>query len=169
MQTTHFVKKGTSAALELFGSTVEILTPPSEADAVYCVMLGTIPAGGSVPLHSHADVESFYILSGTVKVLWQRDERPEWREATRGDFVHIPGGAKHAFRNVLSEPVVQLITTTPRLGRFFREIGRPVSPGVVLPPPTPEELRRFARVSGEYGHWLGSPEENAAVGLSFFG
>src|SRR5262245_40685599 len=27
----------------------------------YCVMIGTIPAGGCVPLHSHRDIESFFL------------------------------------------------------------------------------------------------------------
>jgi signal transduction histidine kinase len=50
----------------------------------------------------------------------------EWLEATPSAFVHVPGGAKHAFRNISGEPVLQLVTTTPELGWFFEEIGRPV-------------------------------------------
>jgi hypothetical protein len=39
------------------GTKMEFLSPSRE-DA-YCVTKGTIPPGVSVPLHSHADAESF--------------------------------------------------------------------------------------------------------------
>lgn len=83
-----------------------------------------------------------------------------------GESAHVPGGAKHAFRNTRTEPVVQLVTTTTNLGRFFREIGTPVDPRATEAPPAPADLERFARLAAKYGHWLGSPEENARIGLS---
>jgi quercetin dioxygenase-like cupin family protein len=144
------------------------LNSPDERGAEYCVMKGTIPPGVSVPLHSHHDAESFYMLSGAVQVLSQRGDKFEWLDVKPGDFVHVPGDAKHAFRNTASEPVVQLITTTPNLARFFLEIGRPVTPGSLARLPTREELDRFASVSARYHYWLGSPEENAAIGISSF-
>jgi len=57
MQTAYVVNKGT--VLDVCGPTVEFLNSPEETDAVYCIMIGTIPPGVSVPLHSHPDVESF--------------------------------------------------------------------------------------------------------------
>jgi Cupin domain len=131
---------------------------------VYCVMKGTIPAGGSVPLHSHLDPESFFVISGRAQVLIERADRLEWIDVKAGDFVHIPGGAKHAHRNPSNGPVVELATSTPRLGRFFQEVARPLAAGRPTPP-TPEDLERFARIAAKYQHWLASPEENAAVGI----
>jgi quercetin dioxygenase-like cupin family protein len=167
MNATHLVKKGTSDVLDALGPTVEILTLPAD-DAAYCVLKGTLPPGVSVPLHSHADPESFFVLSGAVQVLTERAGGFGWLEAREGDFIEIPGGAKHAFRNVTNQPVVQLVTTTSRLGRFFQEIGRPAT-RESLPPPSPDDLRRFVQVSAKYGYWLGSPEENAAVGIALPG
>ena len=46
MQMTHLVKKGTAGTLELFGPIVEFLTPPTEADAMYCVMLAAGETSG---------------------------------------------------------------------------------------------------------------------------
>lgn len=162
MPTPYIVNKGMYGVLDVFGPTVEFLTSPSGADAVNCVMMGTIPPGVSVPLHSHSDVESFFLLSGAVQVLAQPGENFEWLDVNPDSFVQIPSGAKHAFRNTSSEPVVQLITTTPKLGRFFQEIGRPVTPGVLPPPPTPDELEHFMRVAAHYHYWLGSPTEAVA-------
>ena len=51
--------------IDLFGSSVEFLTPTSGAEA-FCVLGGTILPGGSVSLHSHADVEDFYVVSGEI-------------------------------------------------------------------------------------------------------
>jgi hypothetical protein len=59
-----------------------------------------------------------------------------------------------------------LMTTTPQLGRFFQEIVRPVTPGVPPPSPTLAELAHCMRLAAHYHHWLGSPADNAAVGIS---
>lgn len=163
--TTQFVHRGAHGVLDVFGPTVEFLTLPEEPDAGYCVMIGTIPPGVSVPLHSHPDAESFYILSGSVRTLDQRGNALEWRSVSAGEFAHIPGHVKHAWQNTSKEPSVQLITTTPRLGRFFREIGRHVSAGSPTKPPTPDDLQNLLRTAAKYEYWMGSPEENAALGI----
>jgi quercetin dioxygenase-like cupin family protein len=165
MRAAHIVARGTHGVLDLFGPTMEFLASPAELGSDYCVMLGTIPPGVAVQLHSHPDDESFYVLSGRVQVLALSGDAFEWIETGPGDFVQIPGGAKHAFRNTFTEPVVQLITTSARLGTFFQEVGRPTSSGAPAPPPTPAEVDRFVRIAARYDHWIGSPEENAAVGI----
>jgi hypothetical protein len=76
----------------------------------------------------------------------------------------VPRNARHAWRNLSSEPVVALIITTKRLGRFLQEAGRPAT-GAAQPPPTPAELARFAAIVAKYGYWNATPEENAAVGI----
>jgi hypothetical protein len=59
--------------------------------------------------------------------------------------------------------VVVLIIMTKMLGQFFQETGRPET-SIPLPV-TPEDLARFAAISGKYGYWNASPEENALVGI----
>lgn len=127
-----------------------------------------MPPGVAVPIHSHPDDESFFLLSGSAQVLTPRGHNFEWLDVREGGFVHLTGGVKHAWRNASHEKAVFLVTTTARLGRFFQEIGRPVNQGEPLPPPTPEEIQRFAQIAAKYDHWLSSPEENAAVGISLF-
>lgn len=136
MLNTHIVSRELYGTLDVFGPTIEFLTSPEETDATYCVMKGAIPSGVSVPLHSHPDRESFFLLSGALQVLCQREGKFEWRDVRAGEFVDVPTNVKHSWRNISSEPAVQLITTTPNLCRFFQEIGRPIAPGVPLPPPT---------------------------------
>jgi hypothetical protein len=40
-----------------------------------------------------------------------------------------------------------------------------VTSGASLPPPTLDQLQHFMRVAAKYNYWLGSPEENAAIGI----
>jgi quercetin dioxygenase-like cupin family protein len=149
-----------SQSLEVFGGFVEFLSWSDE----FCVLRGTVPPGSVVPLHRHPDAEDFFILSGTQQVLVQGDDGLGWRDARAGDYVRVPGDTPHAHRNVTDEPAVDLIVTTARLGRFFAEIGRPVTDA--LTPPTAEEVANFIAVSERYGYVLGTPEENATVGIT---
>jgi quercetin dioxygenase-like cupin family protein len=146
--------------LDLFGPQVQLVTALSDGDDGYCLFRGSLPAGVVVPLHSHADRETFYILDGELQGL--RQDR--WLTLAGRDVLDIPGGIKHAFRNISAAPVSLLFVTTMRLGRFFRDVGRPMTP-VPPGPPAPADLQRVFEISRAYGHWLGSPEDNAAVGI----
>jgi gentisate 1,2-dioxygenase len=129
----------------------------------FCVMRGVVPPGTVVPLHRHVDAEDFFILSGTQQVLIQEGDGLMWRDARAGDYVRISGNALHAHRNVSAEPAVDLIVTSAHLGRFFEEIGRPMTAS--LPQPTAEELAHFVETATKYGYVLSTPEENTAVGI----
>jgi len=154
----------TGLTLELFGPVVEYLISPDDERNDFCVLKGTIPAGMSVPLHSHADTEDFLVISGSIEGLRHDGESYTWIEAKTGDYVHVPGGAQHAWRNTSDEAAVMLIITTKRMGQFFQEVGRPAT-GTPREP-APEDLLRFAAASAKYGYWNASPEENAAVGIN---
>ena len=103
------------------------------------------------------------MLSGTKQVLTLGNGPAEWVDVRAGDYVHVPRGTRHAHRNVSSEPLVELVITTGRLGNWFEEVGTPATSA--RRPPTAEDLERLLAVSRKYGYWLGSPEDNAAVGL----
>jgi quercetin dioxygenase-like cupin family protein len=153
----------TGLVLDFFGPTVEVLIAPDDDRSDFCLLKGTIPPGVSVPLHSHPDAEDFFIISGSVEGLRHDTNGYEWITAQAGDYVRVPAGARHAWRNASGEPVVNLIITTKRLGRFFQEAGRPATGAPQ--PVTPEDLARFAAISAKYGYWNATPEENAAVGI----
>ena len=160
----HRVVEGTSRiALDVLGPTVEFLTSPAAAHDEFCVMRGMIPPGVAVPLHGHDATEVFFVLSGTKQVLTLGSGPAEWVDVRAGDYVHVPRGTRHAHRNVSDEPLIELVVTTARLGKWFEEVGTPDTGA--RRPPAPEDLERFLAVSGKFGYWLGSPEENAAVGI----
>ena len=151
-------------ALELFGPTVEFLTSPQNTQSNFCVLKGTLPPGVSVPLHSHADTEDFFVISVEIEGLRQEgDEGYRWIKANTGDYIHVPANSQHAWRNISNKPVLVHIIATKMLGRFFEETGRPKTN--TPQPATSEDLARFEGISRRYGYWNASPEENAAVGI----
>lgn len=104
-------------------------------------------------MHSHEDAEDFYILAGSQEVLTQQPEGLEWAHAHAGDYVRVPPGTMHAHRNVSAQPAVDLIITTAKLGRFFQEVGEPVTGQ----PPSPERVAKFVETAIRYGYTLGTP------------
>ena len=111
--------------IDVLGPTIQYLTSPDAGDGEPCVMRGTIPPGVAVPLHSHADPETFLMVSGEVEGLELSGEDSRWFAVASGDVVHVPGDAKHAWRNLSREPAVMIIVTTPKMGRFFRRRRTP--------------------------------------------
>jgi hypothetical protein len=49
---------------------------------------------------------------------------------------------------------------------FFRELARPFDPNSPPAPPTPEEMQQLFSLAEKYEYRLGSPDENAAIGIS---
>jgi mannose-6-phosphate isomerase-like protein (cupin superfamily) len=68
------------------------------------------PAPGGPNKHFHRSItESFYVLTGTVRIYNGR----EWIDAKPGDFVHVPEGGVHAFRNESGQPATMLLHFAP--------------------------------------------------------
>jgi quercetin dioxygenase-like cupin family protein len=153
---TRLVRAGHGTKFELGGPVVELLILSDRGG--YWVMKEELPPNVSVPLHSHDDEESFYVLSGEAQVLMQTKAGFEWRSLTKGDFAHIPSGAKHAWRNLQSCRAEMLLTTTPKLGRFLCEMGEFARNGG-----GPGLAEKLHYLSQRYGYWLGSPQENAGL------
>jgi len=88
------------------------------------------PHGGGPGPHFHRTItESFYVLAGNIRIYDGR----EWLDTQPGDFVHIPEGGLHGFRNDSDAPATLLIHFAPGApreayfeanARFARD-GRP--------------------------------------------
>jgi quercetin dioxygenase-like cupin family protein len=79
-------------------------------------------AGGPSP-HFHRTIsESFYVTKGTVSLY----DGSGWRSAVAGDFLYVPQGGIHAFRNESGEPASMLILFTPGAPReaYFEALAR---------------------------------------------
>jgi hypothetical protein len=51
------------------------------------------------------------------------------------------------------------------LYEFFHEVTKPIDPDQAATLPIPEGTKEVFRAAARYGYWMGSPEENAAIGL----
>ncbi|MCC5581469.1 cupin domain-containing protein [Microtetraspora sp. AC03309] len=82
--------------------------------------MGPRPSGPSPHFH-RTMTESFYVLSGTIRLY--NGER--WVEGTPGDFLYVPEGGVHAFRNESGEPASMLLLFTPGAPResYFEELA----------------------------------------------
>jgi mannose-6-phosphate isomerase-like protein (cupin superfamily) len=70
--------------------------------------MGPKPAGPATHFHKSIS-ESFFVLSGTIRLF--NGER--WVDATAGDFLFVPEGGLHAFRNESGEEASMLILFAP--------------------------------------------------------
>lgn len=105
----------------------------------------TGPPTGPGP-HFHRTIsESFYILSGTVQLY----DGGDWYDATAGDFLHVPVGGVHAFRNASGQPAEMLLLFAPgapREGYFEANAARAAS-GLQL---SEDERLAFLRAHDQY-------------------
>jgi mannose-6-phosphate isomerase-like protein (cupin superfamily) len=91
--TTHYLATGQSTGGE-FG--------------LYRWEMGPTPSGPDPHFHRTIS-ESFYILTGTVRLF----DGIQWIDATPGDFLFVPEGGIHGFRNESGEPATMLILFAP--------------------------------------------------------
>ncbi|MGW3727149.1 cupin domain-containing protein [Streptomyces sp. NPDC000851] len=90
---------------------------------------------GGPKTHYHKTIsESFYILDGTVRLF----NGAQWVDAQKGDFLHVPQGGLHAFRNDSDAPAEMLLLFTPGAPReeYFEQVSQ-------LADATDEERARF--------------------------
>ena len=153
-------------AFSVVGTVLQFLSTPEQNRANLSVMLGGIPARAVVPLHSHADPEIFYLLQGSLEVFQDDGTYSAWQIAKPGDVMAIAGGVKHALRNPEEIPVSAILVTQEQLCRFFLELGERLEPGASALLPSPEVMQQFFQVAARYGYWIGSPSENAAIGIN---
>ena len=83
------------------------------------------PPTGPDP-HFHRSIsESFFVLTGTVRLY----DGGKWIDATPGDFLYVPEGGIHGFRNESGEPASMLILFAPGAPReeYFEKVGQVAS------------------------------------------
>jgi mannose-6-phosphate isomerase-like protein (cupin superfamily) len=127
----------------------------------YCVFTAEMPAGVIVPLHSHSDRESFYILSGEMNFY----DGASWRILKQGEFVDVFSNTKHAWRNASKFSASLLVVTTVRMGVFLQQVSSSVETKLDNQAASIQKEHFFELIQS-YGYWLGSPGDNEAIGLS---
>jgi quercetin dioxygenase-like cupin family protein len=143
-------------AIDILGPQIEFATRTSGDADDYCVMLGIVGAGVFVPLHSHPQRETIFVMTGQLEVYGSEG----WRELWPGEVFDIEGGSKHAIRNNTGNRTSVLLISTIEMTDFFLTVGTPLSERE--PRTTPSA---FAQAAQDRGFWLADADENRLIGL----
>ncbi|MFE1958626.1 quercetin 2,3-dioxygenase [Streptomyces sp. NPDC059479] len=109
----------------------------------------SVPPGGGPPLHNHTlEDEAFYLLDGELEIV--AGERAYTVKS--GDFVFIPRGTFHRFRNTGLHVARQLLLFAPGgFERFFLEAGQQAIANTPIPKFDPSDNAKATEVGARYG------------------
>ena len=139
----------TGEARWVMGALFTYLVTGVESGGSYFTLIVDVgPEQGPPPHIHHREEEQFYVLDGQLTY----SIGDQTFQVSTGDFIHIPRGTVHSFRNG-PRPSRLLATFAPAgIEGFFREVGHPVDDRSKAPPPVTEAMiARFLTV--EAGGW----------------
>jgi mannose-6-phosphate isomerase-like protein (cupin superfamily) len=141
-------------AMECFwvlGQRLDFLATGETTAGHYSLFHVFIPAGPPGPLpHIHRDAdEFFFVVEGRIEALFGE----EWRPLGPGQFLHVPRGTRHSFRDATPHAARMLSGFVPAgFERFFRDFGHPARTDDVEPLPVQEaEIQRVKATASQYG------------------
>ncbi len=102
------------------GEKVSIRVPAARTGGRYSVMETIASPGAAAPLHTHAEDEFFWVLSGRPTFALGE----ELFEAAPGSVVNIPAGVPHAWKNATDRDVRMIAVFTPGgVEELFTKLG----------------------------------------------
>jgi mannose-6-phosphate isomerase-like protein (cupin superfamily) len=104
------------------------------------------PGTPGAALHFHRTLaESFFIIQGSVEL----SDGERWTEAGPGDYLYVPEGGLHGFRNQSLEPASMLILFAPGAPRkgYFEGLAEIAQGKRQM---TPEEYKAFCEAHDNY-------------------
>lgn len=122
------------------GDDYNIKVGGDETNGGLSFIVATVPPGGGPPAHLHkGNEESFYLLDGELEFL----DGERTFVASAGDFVFVPRGVRHRFKNVGSDPAKMVFLWTPSgPEQVFLEFGDEPVPGQSPQPWTVDTFKR---------------------------
>jgi mannose-6-phosphate isomerase-like protein (cupin superfamily) len=153
----YFAESGaTSATFRRVGEPADLVTGRTEVSylattastdgefGLYRYVMTEQPSGPDPHFHRTMS-ESFFILSGTVRLYDGR----QWVDATAGDFLYVPVGGIHAFRNESGARAEMLLLFAPGAPReaYFEGLAARAAAGQ---PFTDDERAAFLLEHDQY-------------------
>jgi len=126
-----------------------LITGEQTGGAFFMAEVSVPPGGGTRPHIHHREAETFYLQQGTLTI----QVGGKTLRASPGDFVHLPRGVVHCFRNTENVDAKFLLVVTPAgLEKFFEEAFHPaVDRSAELPSMTEAFLGRVLAAASKYG------------------
>jgi quercetin dioxygenase-like cupin family protein len=156
-----YVPAGNGRAYWGPGDQLRFLITGEETGGAFFMAEGLVPPGGGPPPHiHHREDESFYLIEGALTI----QVGAKTLQASPGDFVYLPRGIVHSFRNTGNTDARMLVTVTPAgLENYFAEVFSPAAEGSSPPPITKALIARLMAAAPKYGLELLLPAEKPAV------
>ena len=126
-----------------------LITGEQTGGAFFMAEVSVPPGGGTPPHIHHREEETFYLQQGTLTI----QVGGKTLNASPGDFVHLPRGIVHCFRNTGTVDTKFLLVVTPAgLEKFFAEVFYPAEDrSEELPPMTEAFLARVLAAAPKCG------------------
>ena len=153
---TH-IRAGAGASWWVAGDTYTFKVTGDDTDGRFTVLEASVPPQAGPPPHVHQiEDEAYYMLEGELEML----DHDRVITLRAGEFVYIPHGTRHAFKNTGTTSSRMLVFITPAgFENFLFEVGQPAKPGEMAPPLEPAEMERTAALAPRYGLELHVPAE----------
>ena len=132
------------------GDHYTFLVTGDESGGAYFAMEALVPPGGGPPPHIHSrEDETFYLVEGEIEFTLGDDTVT----AGPGDFVNVPRGTVHCFRNAGSSTARMILTFTPAgMERFFEETLEPAPADATDAPDNIDEVAaRYVAAAPRHG------------------
>lgn len=144
-----YVPAGTGPAYCGPGDRINYLITGAETGgAFFMAEVSVVPGGGPPPhVHSRED-ECFYLQQGTLAV----QVGDQALNLSAGDFVRMPRGVVHFFKNVGTDTARLLMVSTPAgLENYFAETFFPATDIADIPELGPAVIARAMKTGPKYG------------------
>lgn len=137
------------------GDRITFLITGAETGGAFFLGVTQVAPGGGPPPHVHSrEDESFYLQEGMLALHVGGKELT----ASAGDFVHIPRGTVHSFKNVGDKTTKLLVLATPAgLEGFFAEAFYPAADVADISQISEAVIGRAMKAAPKYGLQLLPP------------
>jgi len=144
-----YVPAGTGPAYCGPGDRITFLITGAETGGAFFLGEASVAPGGGPPPHVHSrEEESFYLLQGTLAL----QVGGKTLNASAGDFIYIPRGTVHSFKNVGEETARMLTLAAPAgLENFFAEAFFPAVDVSDMPQISEALIGRVVKAAPKYG------------------
>jgi mannose-6-phosphate isomerase-like protein (cupin superfamily) len=130
----------------------------AEAQDSFCCLELTLQPDCGVPRHHHDYVESFYVLTGEIRLEIQDGTSSRALDCLPGDAVSVPAGAQHSFFNSSATPARLLSISVSKHEMFFDAIVDADRAAPFSESPQSEIMRRLALIGKKSATWFAEPE-----------
>jgi quercetin dioxygenase-like cupin family protein len=131
------------------GSLLTIRACAAQTGDSFTIIESLTAPGAGAPPHRQNDEEAFLVLDGQFEFMLEGNIRV----CGPGEFVHIPAGQVHAFRNVAETPSKMLIVNLPGglHEGFFKAAGEQVASGSTsFPAPAPVDIPALVATAARF-------------------